>query len=173
MKKKLLGILIVFLLSVLTGCATKKPADDSEKMSRIETGFISGISGNQILVNDIFFDISEAEVVTDQGEPYQKDRLEIGSYVETPRAVGPILESYPAQAKSEKLLVFIDEDSLRLKEGVAAVVRFSESEGGKPVVLHKVEFVEDKARLRINLTAGLESGSADFVYDYETKSVLN
>lgn len=170
--KKWIGM--VLLLFLMAGCGTNNSSGgSSSELYKGEPGFITEISGAKILVKDVYYGIDDdTEIVTDEGEKFSADDLQLGMKVE-PWYVGGIRESYPAQADAGKIVVFTNEESEQLRDGVAATVKYAEGIGGKPVIVHSAETIENGARIKVNITAGLGSEAVDVYYNVDTEQIEN
>ncbi len=134
------GVIFVSLFLVaITGCNDAGLSN----LVKAETGYITHISENSVLVNDIVFSAdNEVEVVSDNGKKMNFADLEIGMKVE-PWFSGPIRESFPAQADMKKLVVLTDKEHDQVQEAVKAVVEYAATNFSSNTVVFQETIVKD------------------------------
>ncbi|PLR99835.1 hypothetical protein [Bacillus sp. T33-2] len=157
-----------------SGTGSAPPA----QQARGQTGFISAVSEKQTLINDVYYGIdNKTELLTDGGKKLSAEELAVGMKAEAWND-GTVLESFPAKAKAKKIVVFTDNESERLREGIAEIVRHIEAEAGKNVIIHSVQLAGDGKSVTVDATSmitvditSITPQRANWNYDFTTKQV--
>lgn len=166
MRKRLLSG-SAFILLVISGCSGIGQSD----LVKAEAGYITHVSENSVLVNDIVFSAdSDVEVVSDDGEEMKFSDLEIGMKVE-PWFNGPIRESFPAQADVKKLVVLSDKDQERVQKAVKGVVEYAASNYGKTVVFQEIIVNDEYFQAKIAGVTLEHPNPVTLRYDFATKQI--
>ncbi|ANU11120.1 hypothetical protein A1A1_17505 [Planococcus antarcticus DSM 14505] len=133
MKKWSLLVASVFLLAACSNeeaepAETEEPekaemAVDQESMT--EEGFITQVSGESILVNNIYFSIPEDVKVqfSDGAETTEGVIRDIRTGMKVSMDYqGPLAESFPMQGEAETITILTDEDSVEQSEALEAFI---------------------------------------------------
>ncbi|MDQ0175081.1 DUF3221 domain-containing protein [Bacillus chungangensis] len=87
-----------------------------------KTGFVTKITGNELLISDTRFSVEGAIFKTDQGKKLTMQDIKLGMKVKVV-IEGPILESYPSKAKAASVTVLTDEKSQAESKAVYLVLK--------------------------------------------------
>ncbi|MBT2571677.1 DUF3221 domain-containing protein [Planococcus sp. ISL-110] len=133
MKKRSLFLASVMLLAACSNeeaePAEKEKADKAEmaveQKSMTEEGFITQVSGESILVNNIYFSIPEDVKVqfNDGAETTEGVIRDIRTGMKVSMDYeGPLAESFPMQGEAETITILSDEESIKQSEALEAFI---------------------------------------------------
>lgn len=104
---------------------TEKAEMAVDQKSMTEEGFITQVSGESILINNIFFNIPEdVEVQLSDGAETTKGvvrDIRTGMKVRLDYN-GPLAESFPMQGEAETITILIDEESVKQADALEAFI---------------------------------------------------
>jgi hypothetical protein len=153
------GILFLFLVG---GCTKEAPTVTQQ-------GFIADMTQNQLLVRDIYFSIDDAKLISDSGMPIKPSELRIGMEVGI-QYNGIVAESFPGQAKADKVIVKTHEDHLKAEEAVSAIIQHAEKHYPKPIIILGSDSVPGN-QFWLEVRVLSEENTLHLQYDYQTKTV--
>lgn len=137
---------------ILTACSDEeaKPAETEEKeevaveqeqKEMTESGFITQVRNNKVLVNNIYFTVGEEVEVNaaDGGETTEAVMSDIRTGMKVDIAYkGPLEQAFPLEAEADSITILKDEDSVKQSEALQAYINKEQLSSllilGQPIV---------------------------------------
>ncbi|NMD70233.1 DUF3221 domain-containing protein [Bacillus sp. DNRA2] len=158
---------VLFIPLVFSGCN----GVGHSNLSKGEAGYITHISENSILVNDIVFSAkNDVEVVSAKGKKRSFADLEIGMKVE-PWFDGTVRESFPAQADVNRIVVLSEKGQERIQKAVQSIVEYATAHFGNTVVFQETIVNDTYFQAKIAGVTIEHPNSVTVRYDFATKQV--
>lgn len=159
-------MLFLFFLLFFSGCGVGR-----SNLIKAESGYITHISENAVLVNDIVFSAdSDVEVISAKGEKLSFADLEIGMKIE-PWFDGTVRESFPAQADVKKIVALNEKDQERIQKAVQAIVEYATTQFGNTVVFQETIVNDTYFQAKIAGVTIEHPNPVTLRYDYATKLI--
>jgi hypothetical protein len=155
-------LLMVVGAMFLAGCQEEAPVAKHQ-------GYIAQVEDNQILVGDIFFSIDDAKLKTDKGKSLTSTDLRVGMQVNI-HYDGVVAESYPMQARADKVIIGTHKDNLKSEEAIRAIVQYAEKQYGKPIIIQNSDTIDDSL-FRLEIKVFTEDEPLYLQYNFDTKTV--
>lgn len=118
------SIFMIFLLNlfILYGCTSIEK--NQERISKGDTGYITELSGKQVLIKGTYYKITKDTKIQDlDGNAISYDELQFGMKIK-PWYIGEMQESFPSKAEAKLLLIMSDQAGLAEQEAIITAVDF-------------------------------------------------